>query len=114
MSSERTTASWGRSASTKVRAPRRSSSTHRAPAFPQMKCSKSSTRFSFGPIRHRLAPTGERSEMPKQVNCPCGETVRGESDDELVANVEAHVQSDHPDKVGTMSREQILGMAQAD
>jgi len=50
--------------------------------------------------------------MAKQVNCPCGETVRGDSDDELVSNVEAHVQDMHPDMVGTMSREQILDMAQ--
>jgi len=50
--------------------------------------------------------------MAKQVNCPCGETVRGESDDELVTNVESHVQDKHPDMVGTMSREQILDMAQ--
>ena len=50
--------------------------------------------------------------MAKQVNCPCGETVRGESDDELVANVEAHIQDKHPDMVGTMSRDQILDMAQ--
>jgi predicted small metal-binding protein len=50
--------------------------------------------------------------MAKQVNCPCGETVRGETDDELVANVEAHVRDQHPDMVGTMSRDQILGMAQ--
>jgi predicted small metal-binding protein len=49
--------------------------------------------------------------MAKQVNCPCGETVRGENDDELVANVEAHVQDKHPDMVGSMSRDQILGMA---
>ena len=49
--------------------------------------------------------------MSMKVDCPCGETIRGESDDELVSNVEAHVQSDHPDQVGTMSREQILGMA---
>jgi predicted small metal-binding protein len=49
--------------------------------------------------------------MAKQVNCPCGETVAGESDDELVANVEQHIQDKHPDMVGTMSREQILGMA---
>ena len=52
--------------------------------------------------------------MAKVINCACGETIRGESDDELVSNVEAHVQSDHPDMVGTMSREQILGMAQAE
>ena len=50
--------------------------------------------------------------MAKQVKCPCGETVVGESDDDLVANVEAHVQDKHPEMVGTMSREQILGMAQ--
>ncbi len=50
--------------------------------------------------------------MAKQVNCPCGEVVRGESDDELVSNVEAHVRDKHPEKVGSMSREQILGMAQ--
>jgi len=47
----------------------------------------------------------------KVVHCPCGTDVSGETDDELVAAVEAHVQSDHPDMVGQMSREQILGMA---
>jgi predicted small metal-binding protein len=52
--------------------------------------------------------------MAKRVDCPCGATVRGDSDDELVANVEQHVQEKHPDMVGTMSREQILGMAQDD
>ena len=52
--------------------------------------------------------------MAQKVHCPCGETIRGESDDELVSNVEQHVQSDHPDLVGSMSREQILGMAQAE
>ena len=50
--------------------------------------------------------------MAKQVNCPCGETVRGESDDELVTNVEAHIQDKHQEMVGTMSRAQILDMAQ--
>ena len=49
--------------------------------------------------------------MSKMVNCPCGVTVRGETDDELVTNVEAHVRDQHPEQVGTMSREQILGMA---
>jgi predicted small metal-binding protein len=52
--------------------------------------------------------------MAQKVDCPCGETIRGESDEELVSNVEQHVQNDHPDLVGTMSREQILGMAQTE
>ena len=49
--------------------------------------------------------------MAKLINCECGYVVRGEDDDELVANVEQHISDKHPDMVGTMSREQILGMA---
>ena len=49
--------------------------------------------------------------MSQVVHCPCGTDVTGESDDELVGNVEQHVQENHPDMVGKMSREQILEMA---
>jgi len=48
----------------------------------------------------------------KTVNCPCGEVVEAESDDELVQGVEQHIQEKHPDMVGKYSREQILEMAQ--
>ena len=51
--------------------------------------------------------------MAKAVDCPCGVTVRGETDDELVANVEQHVQTDHPEMVGTMTRDKIMEMAHA-
>jgi predicted small metal-binding protein len=47
----------------------------------------------------------------KVVHCPCGADVQGATDDELVANVEEHVREQHPDQVGQMTREQILGMA---
>ena len=50
--------------------------------------------------------------MGKVVNCECGQTVRAEGDDELVAQVEAHVQRDHPELVGKLSRDDILGMAE--
>jgi hypothetical protein len=40
-----------------------------------------------------------------------GETVRGENDDELVANVERHIAEKHPDLVGKVSREDILAGA---
>ncbi len=49
--------------------------------------------------------------MPKKIDCPCGHTVSGDSEDELVANAEEHMRDKHPEMVGTMSREQILGMA---
>lgn len=50
--------------------------------------------------------------MAKVINCECGEVVRGETDDELLANAEAHVNRDHPDLVGKLSRDDLLGMAE--
>ena len=50
--------------------------------------------------------------MSKVVNCECGETVRAEGEDELVSSVEAHVSRNHPELVGKLSREDILGMSE--
>jgi predicted small metal-binding protein len=50
--------------------------------------------------------------MAKLVNCECGQVVRGETDDELVRNVEAHVVEHHPELVGKMTRADILAMAE--
>jgi predicted small metal-binding protein len=47
----------------------------------------------------------------KVVHCECGTDVQGETDDEVVANVEQHVRDAHPEMEGQMSREQILEMA---
>jgi predicted small metal-binding protein len=52
--------------------------------------------------------------MEKVINCECGQVVRGKNEDELVANVEEHVRTDHPQLVGKMSRKDILAMAEAD
>ncbi|MCW2977006.1 MAG: hypothetical protein JWM06_2287 [Actinomycetia bacterium] len=48
----------------------------------------------------------------KVVDCPCGTQVEGETDEQLVANVQQHISDDHPEMVGTYSNEQILEMAQ--
>ena len=45
-----------------------------------------------------------------KVNCPCGVTVEGETEDDLVAKVEAHVAEAHPEMVGEYPREKILEM----
>jgi len=42
------------------------------------------------------------------IHCPCGTDVRGETDDERVAAVEQHVHENHSDRIGTISREDIL------
>jgi predicted small metal-binding protein len=49
--------------------------------------------------------------MAQVIHCECGTDIQADSDDELVGKVEEHVQERHPEMVGKMSREQILGMA---
>ena len=53
-----------------------------------------------------------RAMSTKVINCECGQTVRADTDDELVAKVEGHVQQDHPELVGKLSREDVLAMAE--
>ena len=48
--------------------------------------------------------------IQRHVECPPSD-VAGATEDELVANVEAHLASDHPEMAGKYSREQILAMA---
>jgi hypothetical protein len=50
--------------------------------------------------------------MGKLINCECGEVIRADTDDDLVAQVGAHVERDHPDLVGKLSREDVLAMAE--
>jgi predicted small metal-binding protein len=59
-----------------------------------------------------MPPTERRGFMAKVINCECGHTVHGESDDELVANAEDHIRNVHPEMVGQMSRDDLLGMAE--
>jgi predicted small metal-binding protein len=49
--------------------------------------------------------------MAKVINCECGYVIRGEDDDELIANAEAHMRESHPDLVGQVSRDDLLSMA---
>ena len=47
----------------------------------------------------------------KTLQCPCGEIITADSDDELVLKVNSHLADKHPDLAGKYSREQILSMA---
>ncbi len=47
--------------------------------------------------------------MAKILQCDCGYVVRGETDDELVANVQNHAREVHDMEI---TREQVLAMAQ--
>jgi predicted small metal-binding protein len=46
--------------------------------------------------------------MGKVINCDCGYTVQGETDEELLANADEHIRSDHPEMVGEVSNEELL------
>lgn len=46
--------------------------------------------------------------MTKLINCDCGYVVRGDSDDELVANGQAHARDSHGMDI---TREQVLALA---
>ncbi|HEV2059619.1 MAG TPA: DUF1059 domain-containing protein [Solirubrobacteraceae bacterium] len=48
----------------------------------------------------------------KVINCECGQTVRAETEDELVAKVDQHVRTEHPELVGKLSRDDVLAMAE--
>jgi predicted small metal-binding protein len=54
----------------------------------------------------------EEEAMGKVIHCECGEVVRADNDDELVQKVERHVGAAHPELVGKLSREDVLGMAE--
>jgi len=50
--------------------------------------------------------------MAKQIICQCGFVARGETLDDVVRIIEGHMRSDHPELVGEVSREDLLGMAE--
>jgi predicted small metal-binding protein len=56
-----------------------------------------------------MDPGKEATPMAKIMQCFCGHVVRGETDEELVANVQRHAREVHDMEV---TREQILAMAQ--
>jgi hypothetical protein len=50
--------------------------------------------------------------MAKLINCECGRVIRGETDEELLASAQEHVDRDQPELVGKISREDLLAMAE--
>jgi hypothetical protein len=50
--------------------------------------------------------------MTKVINCECGQVIRGETDEDVVGCAEEHVNRDHPELVGKITREDLLAMAE--
>lgn len=52
--------------------------------------------------------------MAKLINCQCGRTIRGESDEDVIRQAEEHIRESHPDLVGTVTREQLADWIEED
>lgn len=50
--------------------------------------------------------------MGKLITCECGYVVRGDTDEQLLEQAESHIKETHPDLVGTITREDLLAMAE--
>jgi predicted small metal-binding protein len=50
--------------------------------------------------------------MALVMTCECGAVVRADTEDELVAAVERHLDEQHPQLVGKVSRDDIIAMAE--
>lgn len=48
-----------------------------------------------------------------RLNCPCGEVIVAETEDEIVEKANAHLEAEHPDLAGEYTRDQILFMTVA-
>jgi predicted small metal-binding protein len=53
------------------------------------------------------------SEKKKKIRlqCPCGELLVADSEDELVDLANAHLEKEHPEMAGSYTRDQILVMS---
>jgi predicted small metal-binding protein len=51
----------------------------------------------------------KEAEMGKSIRCECGFVAHGDSDDVVVAAIEAHMRTDHPDVLASVDRQDIYG-----
>jgi predicted small metal-binding protein len=52
--------------------------------------------------------------MAKLIRCECGFVVRGNSNDEVIGAIRAHMAADHPALLDSVSREDLLGWIQVE
>jgi len=47
--------------------------------------------------------------MAKAINCECGFVARGDTEDEVIDAIRAHMREDHPELLEEVSREDLVG-----
>jgi predicted small metal-binding protein len=52
--------------------------------------------------------------MGRMIRCECGEVVRGEDDQQVLAAAHDHIEREHPDQVTTITDDQLMATAEDD
>ena len=48
--------------------------------------------------------------MAKIINCECGYVARGDTNEDVLADLDAHIRRDHPEMVGKYEQQQLLDL----
>jgi predicted small metal-binding protein len=62
-------------------------------------------------VRPRAA---EEGDVARIIRCECGFTARGDSEDEVIETIRAHMRADHPALLESVSREDLIGWMQVE
>ena len=52
--------------------------------------------------------------MARIIRCECGYVAQGETDDDVINNIRAHMRTDHPALLETVGQEDLLGWIQVE
>jgi predicted small metal-binding protein len=52
--------------------------------------------------------------MARTIRCECGYVARGETDDDVITTIRAHMGTDHPALLESVGRDDLLGWIQVE
>ena len=64
--------------------------------------------------QERRRTTVEEDAMARIIRCECGYVARGDTDDEVIDAIRAHMKTDHPALLETVGQEDLLGWIQVE
>jgi predicted small metal-binding protein len=56
----------------------------------------------------------QEDDMARTIRCECGYVARGDSDDDVITAIRAHMRTDHPALLESVSSEDLLGWIQVE
>jgi predicted small metal-binding protein len=56
----------------------------------------------------------QEDDMARTIRCECGYVARGDSDDDVITAIRAHMRTDHPLLLESVTSEDLLGWIQVE